>query len=217
MIINRYVQDEKVALLAITETWLKKDDNEVTSLLTPDGYKLISLPRSAHKGKRGGGLGLLYRNTFFCERKDIQGFDCMEVLCVRLTGHNTRQLDLYILYHTSSLGTQNKFLGQLEQLFDYMIRSTVPFVLLGDFNIWCDVPKKSAGLQQRLNLFNLTQHVKAPTRGVHILDLVITRSSDQFVTHLSVVPLEDPRFDHHSVSCILSLEGGPPGHAPHHH
>ena len=50
-------------LIAITETWLNigEKDNKIIKDLTPADYKFVHLPR---KGRRGGGVGFVYRSSF---------------------------------------------------------------------------------------------------------------------------------------------------------
>lgn len=55
-----YVCDCKADLYAITETWLNIDDAAVRAELCPDGFKFIDHPRIS---RRGGGTGLLYRDS----------------------------------------------------------------------------------------------------------------------------------------------------------
>ena len=212
-IINRYVQEEKIDLLAITETWLKEDDrDEIMSQLGLDCYKLKSLPRP-RQTRPAGGVALLYRNTFTCDFPESAKFDFMEVLRVCVSGPSTGPFDLYILYHpppTSKYSCKkDEFLGKLKQLFDCIKTwSTVPFVLLGDFN-----DGMTEELRQLLQQSGLTQYVTEAThKGGNILDLVIARSSDQFVTDVSVVQYRIA--DHNSVECILSPQSGPSGHPP---
>ncbi len=49
-------------IVAMTEIWLRSDDEDkkVMGDITQSGYKLYSIPR---KGRRGGGVALLYKET----------------------------------------------------------------------------------------------------------------------------------------------------------
>ena len=61
---------------------------------------------------------------------------------------------------------------------------------------------------QLLQIFDYTQHIKEPTdKGNHILDLIITRSSDNIVCQTSVM---DPALsDHYAVRCKVLLAKPP--------
>jgi hypothetical protein len=52
-----YVSDCNADVYAITETWLKTDDEAVWAELCPECFKIIDHPRT---GRRGGGIGLLW-------------------------------------------------------------------------------------------------------------------------------------------------------------
>ena len=51
------VAEANAALYALTETWIKKDDDITPFQLCPSGYKCISIPR---KVRSGGQLALIY-------------------------------------------------------------------------------------------------------------------------------------------------------------
>ena len=48
-----YIKDNKLDMVAMTETWIKFDDNRIIRDLTPSGFKLIHLHC---QGRRGGGV-----------------------------------------------------------------------------------------------------------------------------------------------------------------
>ena len=56
LLINEYIHEDAIDLLAITETWLKRDsDSALITELTPDGYSYINVPR-----QRGRGVSLMH-------------------------------------------------------------------------------------------------------------------------------------------------------------
>ena len=74
-------------LIAITETWLNigEKDNKIIKDLTPADYKCVHLPR---KGRRGGGVGFVYRSSFNVvvnRRDDMKSFEFMDVDVSSLT------------------------------------------------------------------------------------------------------------------------------------
>ena len=131
------------------------------SHLTPAGYNFEDRRRPGDEGY--GGVGLLYRKMFSCKRKATQSFDSMQLLSVRLSSSSTRLFDLCIMYRPPS-GSIRKFWDQLEQLLCTMKRSKESFVLLGDFNPRYNAPGVCKKLQDLLNQFMLTQHVKTANR-----------------------------------------------------
>ena len=52
-----------------TETWIKQDDvDTVTKEVPPQGYKILSRPRSG--GKTEGGVALVYRDHYSVKELD---------------------------------------------------------------------------------------------------------------------------------------------------
>ena len=53
-----YITERSIDLCAITETWLKPDNQVSLADITPSGYKALSKPRLEG---RGGGIALIYK------------------------------------------------------------------------------------------------------------------------------------------------------------
>ena len=66
-IVDYISHDCKPDIVAITETWLDKNDNAVRVELCPDGYKLCDHVREE---RRGGGMTLLYRDSLYVDKVD---------------------------------------------------------------------------------------------------------------------------------------------------
>ena len=58
---QHYLQDEKIDMCAVRETWLKPDDIIHPKEITPPGYDILSKPRS--DGRLGGGVALVYKSS----------------------------------------------------------------------------------------------------------------------------------------------------------
>ena len=59
LFINDYVSENDINILAMTETWLREDDNEFSiAEICPTGYHFCHVTR---KNARGGGVGLLLK------------------------------------------------------------------------------------------------------------------------------------------------------------
>ena len=101
--------------------------------------------------------------------------------------------------------TSNTFLLEFSDYLDSLLLSKVPLCISGDFNFHMDVigDADSAKFADLLELMCLTQHVRSPTHiQGHILDLVITRNSDNIIQWR---PISDRYIsDHCSVLCSLS-------------
>ena len=73
LLINEYVREDAIDLLAIMETWLKRDSySALITELTHDGYSYINVPRQ--RG-RGGGVGLMHRDSFTCQLLPSRRFE----------------------------------------------------------------------------------------------------------------------------------------------
>ena len=58
---QHYLQDEKIDLCVVTETWVKPDDIIHPKEITPPGYDILSQPRT--DGRQGGGVALVYNSS----------------------------------------------------------------------------------------------------------------------------------------------------------
>ena len=160
-----YVTEVNMDLIAINETWLNigEKDNKLIKDLTPAYYTFVHLPR---KRRRGGGVGLVYRSSIKVNRRDnMKYFEFMDV-DVSSYGHSIR---LVIIYRPPP-SKKNKhsyaaFLVAFTGFIAHYALMTTRFAIVGDFNIYWDVPsdnnvKRFADLLESLNII---QHVHAPT------------------------------------------------------
>ena len=88
--------DCKADLFAITETWLSADNAAVRADLCPDGYKFIDHPRL---GRRGGGTGLVYRDSLGIKKADAGEKESFEFSEWTVTSSSSRNLRVVIIYH----------------------------------------------------------------------------------------------------------------------
>ena len=200
-----YVCERKFDLVAITETWLHVNDDSVRVELCPDGYKFADHPRA--RG-RGGGTGLLYRNSLNVSKinsGETESFEYSECIVRSSSAHNIR---LIIIYrppysedHKVPVGT---FLTEFSDYLESVILSKEHLLITGDFNIHVDASTNTYSMNflDLLESFGLEQHVNQPTHiQGHTLDLVITRKVDDIIR---TSPSVDRYFsDHGSVVCKL--------------
>lgn len=99
------------------------------------------------------------------------------------------------------------FFTEFAEFLESAVLTTEPLLVIGDFNIHVDCEENTDAirLQQRLASTGREQHVKIPTHvHGHILDLVITRQSDNIIKS---PPWTDCLFsDHLPVFCNLEIE-----------
>ena len=94
-----YIRNCSADLYAIPETWLTDKDASVKAEFCPAGYNFIDHPRA---GYRGGGTGLIFRDSLYVKMVDAGGKDPFEfsewlVSCVGCS------LRLLIVYRPRSL------------------------------------------------------------------------------------------------------------------
>ena len=99
MEIADYVKDHNVDIVALTETWLKdteQDNTQAIGDMTPDGYCFKHVARS---GKKGGGVGLLFKKTLSLEVTKVttKSFECMDA-CLTSGAVSLRIIVVYRLH-----------------------------------------------------------------------------------------------------------------------
>lgn len=199
-----YINDCKADLCAITETWLCPDDAAIRAELCPNGYKLFDHPRV---GRRGGGTGLIFRDSLSVKQVDAgekTSFEFSEWI-VLLPPHNLRIVALYrppqSAEHKVSTST---FFTEFSCYLESIILAKEQLIILGDFNIHVDImdDPDSLRLLDLLDSVGLRQHINQSTHiHGHTLDLIITRSSENI---LKGPPCVDRYLsDHGSIICQL--------------
>ena len=102
--------------------------------------------------------------------------------------------------------TSSTFFPEFSEYLKSLVLSKVPICTSGDFNVHLDVSDNAdtIAFADLLESLCLTQHVKSPTHVMgHILDLIITRSSDNIIKG---TPSPDSFLsDHCSVLCCLNV------------
>lgn len=198
-------------MLALTETWLTSvTEDRTTAGLLPEGYAIITANR---KHGRGGGIALVHRTTLKCTLCKPQprpkSFECLEVAVTSAT----TCVKLSIVYRPPPSTRNGLTPADFRSEFaDYMATiqcSSSKVLVVGDFNVHIDNISKpdSAAFSELIESTSCRQHVNSATHtDGHILDLVISRPSDNIVHSVEVGPLIS---DHAIIHCSLDL-GKPP-------
>ena len=92
--------------------------------------------------------------------------------------------------------TENQFLDEFAEYLASVATASGHLRIVGDFNFHLENTDKSQKFRNLLQKFNLVQHISQPTHKDNgILDLVITRISDNCVSDVSFsIPLESDHF-----------------------
>lgn len=200
--IKDFVIDHDLELVLLTETWLTSSRQKICGDLTPTGYKLRAINR---KGKRGGGVAVLYKaNIKITEVKDVTT-SSMEAMAFTISAQKTvRIVLLYRLIPSKSI-PRAAFIPDLRETLETLAMGARPFVILGDFNIhWnaiSDLERKS--LSELCSELGLQQHVHFPTHeDGNTLDLIISRNVDNLIASVAQGSMLS---DHYTVKFSLNV------------
>ena len=210
--ISNYICDNKLDVVALTETWLKPgiEDSTIIHKLCPEGFGLTHKPRNRQKCKRGGGVGLIYHNQLTLDSQSSTTFQSFEYI-EHLLKTNNRNVRIVVVYRpppSPRNGLSHKLF--LEEFAGFLEQQTVTsgcFLMVGDFNYHVDDPsdKEAGHFMDLIRSSNLKQHISEPThRSGHTLDLVITRDEENIVKNITVYPPEIIA-DHSAIHVKLDL------------
>ncbi|XP_063951767.1 uncharacterized protein LOC135153244 [Lytechinus pictus] len=190
-----FIISERIDVLAVTESWLRGDGRDSPTIAgiqnTLQDFKLLKLPR---KGKRGGGLCVILRNSFSTKKKPhvFDTFECLEVTASSRKMSSQRSLSLFVIYRPPScLRGQSfgHFLIEFSKLLESANLLLNQVVILGDFNIHVDSDTNAdaKNFKDLLESAGLSQRISQPThiKG-HTLDLVIMRDNDHSIRDIVV-------------------------------
>jgi len=210
--ISDFIHENNLSCLALTETWLKKNEEEnrpVISSLVPNDCDILHVPR----GSRGGGVGFIFRNSFKARLDTSLSFSSFESQTVLL--NSSSFTFRFVIIYRIPPSTKNKiqkcaFIKELGDLLESTATLPGKLILLGDFNVHIDCRDDSEGQQltSLINSFNLTQHVSGATHiGGHTLDLVLSRTEDDVVQGCEVGTFLS---DHNSITFNLKVGNSHP-------
>ena len=167
-------REREVDILGVTETWLHAGVG--TGEIDIEGFNVYRRDRGEIKGGRGGGVLLYIRKELKSRVCDFNsGFKCEGLVC-EIGDINRDGLYVGIFYRPP-----NAEEGENEEVFRLIRKiSNKAVVIMGDFNYpginWEGMESDNNGERffQLVSDCFLFQHVKSPTRGQNILDLVLT-------------------------------------------
>ncbi|XP_072247605.1 uncharacterized protein [Leuresthes tenuis] len=147
-------------------------------------------PHIAKSNRRGGGVAVLFNESFQCKQLSPGSFQSFEYMAIQLKA-SPRVLFLNI-YRPPKYCAD--FSEDLSELLSMICVDFDCIIIVGDFNIHMDNPQDrgTKDLSNTLDNFGLTQHITEPThnRG-HTLDLVISKGLSISKITVSDVGLSD--------------------------
>ena len=213
-----YLSNKNCDLLVLTETWLRKteddvDENKVTiSKLLPEGFEIKHTPRP--DGRIGGGVAVILSDALvakvqkcFTQRK----FKQFESMSVMLNFRNT-SFCLTVIYRPPPTRRNNLRLKCFWKDWTELLRlhacSNSDFLIVGDVNLHLDVldNPNTQKLNNLLEEFNLQQHIQEQTHvDGHTLEVLITSANSDIASQIIVFDTNfcnddgQPIQDHHAI------------------
>ena len=183
--IRDYINDNKLDILMLTETWLKNHDSAKIREMTPDTHTFLHVSRG---DRRGGGVGIFISKSFSKIRKEkvpkTDNFELMQASCI----YGGKKLVFIIVYRSLSSDEvlfRDEFRLYLESL--NLVGSEV--CVCGDFNFWVDdVENESAKyFIETMNLLGYENRVNKITSNTgHMLDLVFSEADKDLIIGVEV-------------------------------
>ena len=158
--LHQYINLNNIDLCAITETWIREQDDITEKELAPNGYKCISFP---HRECMGGSTALIYRDYFTVSPSTLDTLDTMEISTYQMRFASTC-LRLNVLYRPPKTSVI-EFCTELTTLIEGHIIDRGKTIWVGDFNIHVnDVTNlDTITFRDLLDSFNLKNMVSFPT------------------------------------------------------
>ena len=206
-----FVLDNRIDILALTETWLTNSDRDNPALATISqtlpNFDIHHIPRSTP----GGGVGVLLEkgfNVVLNKNIPVCSFEYID-LTVRSSSAPCH-IRLVVIYRPpksrKNRQTPNVFFGEFSTLLETLQSKNLGLLLAGDFNFHMDseVSVHSQTFAEILHKVNLQNHVNSPThRSNHTLDLIISRVDDHLVSNVSTSQALPS--DHDTVMCDVQF------------
>ncbi len=170
----------RLNLMALTETWIKPEDNATPAALTNN----FSFSHTPCLTGRGGGTGLLISNNWkFAPLPSLSINSSFESHSVTIT--YPLKINFVVVYRPP--GPLGNFVEELDVLLSTFPEDGTPLVILGDFNIHLDKPQ-AADFHTLLASFDLKRVLTTAThKSGNQLDLIYTRHCS--TEHVLVTPL----------------------------
>ena len=170
------LHEDNFDIVGINETWLEFGQRHALAEVHLPGYQLFSVERPNPTG-RGGGSALYVREALNpVLRHKHAGLNC-EIICVQIQTRDRSVLKLVLVYRNPHmLAAEDELLyNTLQEILDGRYET----IIFGDFNLpyidWVTKTAQSPGnkLVDFATRNDIVQRMLEPTRGRHILDLVL--------------------------------------------
>ena len=189
------LNEHQIDLLVTTETWLRdtEDDQQwlLGSELNRDGFQTLPVNR---KNKKGGRLALTIKDNIKVKHEDSTEYKSFEHAIWNISHKNMPTFTVVAIYHPPSTcqdSTDATFTDQFTDLLTTLQTKYNNIIILSDISMHMDDPnnQNTCILQDSINAFDLTQHVKIATHNKgHTLYVIITTKSTGFNNVDEIIP-----------------------------
>ncbi|MEE4247409.1 MAG: reverse transcriptase family protein [Kangiellaceae bacterium] len=212
--LSEYITENELDVASFTETWLREGDDSAILDLCPPGYVFVGTHRPLSKGKTGGGVGFVLKSIFSYNQIPMHSYNTFESCTIRIESKKSACLSLIYRPPPSVKNgyTVNEFLKEFEEFASALLQfnPTQQLFIMGDFNFHLDVPNDPNGrlFNELLSALDLQQHVSKPThRAGHLLDLIITKTTNISYPIIDSINVHDVHVSDHSlISCTLCIK-----------
>jgi len=201
-LIQNYITDGNIDILALSETWLRPDSLPATvNSITPESYCCMHVPRPHGLG---GGVAFIYRSSFEFRQITVGNFLSCEVIAAKLILNSASYV--FINFYRPPSSSIGSFFDEFSSLLEDFATSPSEIYLSGDFNIRVDTSESiAAQFLALLEIFGLEQTVDFATHeDGHTLDLLIARKNTP-CTISELVPTYLTFSDHLAFSCQIDM------------
>ena len=131
--VTEFLTEKKCDACFITEAWMKLNNTSNVSEIKDMGYNVEIQPR---KGKRGGGVCVVYKNHIKLKKCNITKYKSFEILEVTLHG-KPDIIRVSACYRTGKMSTEGRgnFACELDNYLQSLCLKKGENILCGDFNI----------------------------------------------------------------------------------
>ena len=196
---HEYMNHSKLDLCCVTETWIREDDSQTSSMLAPEGFSSEILCR---KNQTGGGLAVVYNSKLKIHKCSTPELKSMECIHIKITQTMVPAIDLLLIYRKDEIAFLT-FIDELTTLLEAIITNTGNLYLMGDFNIKVNNTEdpQTQTFMDFLECFDLQNNVNFPTHlSGKTLDLVISRIDDTSITSFAQGEMIA---DHHAIEFTM--------------
>ena len=168
------ILDNNIDLCALTDTWVKQDDNITVVNMCPAGNSAVSLPWPHHFE---GGIAIIYNTNINVSTQKSYNFDSMECCDFSITTWKMRPKDHFILIYRPSNLSMPAFLHDPATVMEGNITESGHLTILGNLDIKINdtYDSDSKLLLDFLDSFALSNKITFPTnRQSNIIDLIIS-------------------------------------------